>query len=134
MMAEETTKTKQEEEERYSSEVHFLPCNIYYDGPAPVESYFHPKHDQKGKLISNFRGRKLVGEVVDLPVNAEGAIVEMMSKDHIVMHTSFRQIHLWEHDFPPDPQLIAESLDWLDITDAVSPSLKYFLISHHLSS
>lgn len=122
-MAEGGSAAAAEEAEKLSSEVHFLPCNILYDGPAPVESYFHPKHDQTtGELIANFRGRKLVGEVVELPPNTEGTVVEVTSRDKLVMHTSFRQIHVWEHDLKPDPQLIAESFDWLDIADAVSLS------------
>jgi hypothetical protein len=114
------TKAKSEEA-RTSSDVHLLPCNIHYDGPAPVESYFHPKHGQNGELVANFRGRKLVGEVVDLPEKTKGSVIEIASKDNVVMHTSFRQIHVWEHDLKPDPRLIAESFDWLDIADAVCP-------------
>jgi hypothetical protein len=113
--------------ERGHSEVHLLPCNIHYDGPAPVESYFHPKESSpKGEFTANFRGRKLVGEVVELPANTEGAILEVLNKESVSIHTSFHQIHIWDHDLKPDARLLQESFDWFEIADAVSRSDDFF--------
>jgi hypothetical protein len=114
------------------SEVHLLPCNIHYDGPAPVESYFHPKQSSSAELTANFRGRRLVGEIVELPSNIEGTILEVISKDNVVVHSSFNQIHLWDHDLKPDARLIGESFDWFELADAVSRQCSFASVNHIL--
>lgn len=103
------------------SVVHYLPCKIAYDGPAPIESYFHPTQSRNNKdLIANFRGRKLIGEKVVLPAHAQGSVVEIIDKDNVIVHSTFKEVHIWEHDLQPDARFLEESFDWLEIADAVS--------------
>lgn len=111
---------KQIETENRESVVHYLPCNIHYDGPAPVESYFHPVSTNNETLTANFRGRKLVGEKVIFPPQIEGSVIEVVHKDNVIIHTTFTEVHIWEHDLKPDSHFLQESFDWLEIADAVS--------------
>ena len=53
-----------------TSTVSILPCHIDYNGPAPVEEYFK----------DHFRGRKLVGTEVKLPVGYTGHVLDSSDK------------------------------------------------------
>ena len=47
------------------SVMHLLPCDIDYNGTAPVNSFFQVKREEvRGQKImkSHFRGRELIGE------------------------------------------------------------------------
>lgn len=54
-----------------SSSVNRMPCEIKYNGSAPVSEYFVVNDDNKVKEAM-FRGRLLKGERVSLPENMEG--------------------------------------------------------------
>ncbi|KAJ1425495.1 ribonuclease H2, subunit C [Ochromonadaceae sp. CCMP2298] len=58
------------------SSLHLLPCDIDYDGPAPVNSFFQMQVSERGargkargavELVGAFRGRELVGAQMSLP-------------------------------------------------------------------
>lgn len=53
------------------SSVNRLPCEIKYNGSAPVTDYFVINDDNKVKEAM-FRGRLLKGERVSLPEDMEG--------------------------------------------------------------
>jgi len=65
------------------SDVHFLPCKIDYEGPAPVDKYFlveplekrEPGTADPDLLVANFRGRRLLGRKEAIPSEAYGVIV-----------------------------------------------------------
>ncbi len=114
------------------SEIHLLPCNIHYDGPESVSNYFRPSPSLSlspslsggtgtgTELLSNFRGRRLVGRVVSLPEHTAGVVMEVVNKETIRTHQSFSHFTVWEHDIQPDTRVIQDALDWIDIADAVS--------------
>lgn len=116
-------------EDKKESEVNLLPCNIKYDGPAPVESYFiQIKDPLTNELTSNFRGRKLIGKEIELPEDINGYVLESFNKNNINIHSNFKKLTIWEHDIKPDTQIILNSIDWFDIADIVSYCYYYFLI------
>ena len=76
------------------SVVHMLPSKIEYDGPAPVNSYFHVtkklkqhhhsgNRDTKPSLVSHFRGRQLLGTEVILPKT----IIGLYTKKEVTVPT-----------------------------------------------
>lgn len=120
-------------EEKSLSEVQLLPCTINYNGPAPIESYFIKEsslinEEKEEELISNFRGRKLIGKVVKLPENINGYVLESFNKSNINIHSKFNEIIVWEHDIQPDTQLVQNSIDWFDIADIVSQIIIIMII------
>lgn len=44
---------------------HIVPCKIHYSGPAKVSKYFNVK-SHNGQPVSYFRGRKLLGQQINL--------------------------------------------------------------------
>jgi hypothetical protein len=101
------------------STVHFMPCIIEYDGPAPVESYFSIS-ETSGKLVSNFRGRRLVGQQVDLPPLCAGLIIEPSKKSSVTIHGTFSKMFVWDHDVIPHEEALSSSIEWLKIAHIVS--------------
>ena len=55
----------------FDGTVHHLPCEIQYNGSAPVEDYFVVK-DAENMKESMFRGRLLQGETISLPKGVHG--------------------------------------------------------------
>lgn len=56
--------------------LHFLPCEVLANRPAPVERFFTPAIRQgKDGLQVSFRGRSLRGEVVSVPPGLAGYVV-----------------------------------------------------------
>ena len=61
-----------------SAVLHHLPCSIAHDGAAKVSTYFLPEESGAGadtKLTAYFRGRRLDGQVVELPRGVSGVIL-----------------------------------------------------------
>ena len=57
--------------------VHHLPCNLKYDGPCKVSTYFVPKPKEGGDggaFTAYFRGRELSGLEQNLPVGVSGVV------------------------------------------------------------
>lgn len=54
------------------SAAHLLPCDIQYDGGAPVSRYFKPNGDEAA-----FRGRHLCGMELPLPAGYSGAVLQV---------------------------------------------------------
>lgn len=54
-----------------NSTIHRMPCEIKYNGSAPVNDYFVVNDDNKVKEAM-FRGRLLKGERISLPEEMEG--------------------------------------------------------------
>jgi len=66
------------------AQVHHLPCDIAYDGPAPVRAFFVPRAAPAdatgqaappGRLAAAFRGRAMEGQAVPLPAGVVGAVL-----------------------------------------------------------
>ncbi|KAG8746086.1 hypothetical protein FRC10_006189 [Ceratobasidium sp. 414] len=53
-----------------------LPLHIEYDGPAPVDTYFHVGRDEEGNKVSAFRGRVMYGVDLALPDGYAGVVLQ----------------------------------------------------------
>ncbi|CAE6467859.1 unnamed protein product [Rhizoctonia solani] len=83
-----------------------LPLHIDYDGPAPVDTYFHPAKDSNGTHIAAFRGRTLCGVDLPLPAGYTGAVLSTKSdkngEKRLETASTFSEITLWRPDIPVD--------------------------------
>ena len=118
--------------QKANSSIHFLPCTIEFDGPAPVKNFFPVSEIRvrgESKLKAHFRGRKLLGEKVTLPVGVQGLCVHSKpSADSSCSWTvsgNFNELNVWEHDKTPDLGFFQDTMEWFEVSDAVS---KYLLI------
>lgn len=108
--------------------IHCLPCQIEYDGPAPVSTYFLVSPGQEeNTYVSHLRGRRLVGKEVKLPekiVGLHGIFGGKKSNTEgkVEIQESFHSFVSWQHDSTPDLNNIQECLDWMEISDVVSKS------------
>jgi hypothetical protein len=111
------------------SALHILPCNIHYDGPAPISSYFRTEKQENGQYKSNFRGRELTGkEICSKFVVAAPSPSSLSTSDNtktLEAVGSGKSFILWEHDRMPDSSRIQNINDWLEISKTVSYSLTY---------
>eukprot|EP00127_Corallochytrium_limacisporum_P003773 Clim_evm105s152 gene=Clim_evmTU105s152 len=91
--------------------LHQLPVDIAYDGPARVDDYFWHEQDsnREGIWQARFRGRELVGRTEDIPEGFVGLVVteerKAVTEDHGRAWRAtgtFKKIHLWERENPPD--------------------------------
>ncbi|KAF2198722.1 ribonuclease H1 small subunit [Delitschia confertaspora ATCC 74209] len=58
-----------------------LPARIDYNGAiATPERYWKPETDEKGETTVHFRGRKLTSDVLPLPENYTGAILQVTDR------------------------------------------------------
>eukprot|EP01038_Epipyxis_sp_PR26KG_P010557 gene10557-14183_t len=118
--------------------VHYLPCSIDYDGPAPIKSYFmvedfnqkrenenNIEKSESGFKRSRIRGRELIGQDIILPSNIRGLNMvksEISTNDGCVKFDSaglFQKITVWQHDVPPDLTPINDLLDWIEIANTI---------------
>ncbi|CEL56431.1 putative protein C12B10,15c OS=Schizosaccharomyces pombe (strain 972 / ATCC 24843) GN=SPAC12B10.15c PE=4 SV=1 [Rhizoctonia solani AG-1 IB] len=83
-----------------------LPFHIDYDGPAPVDTYFHVTKDSNGTQVSAFRGRTVCGINLPLPEGYAGAVLSTKSdktgEKQLETASTFDEITLWRADIPVD--------------------------------
>ncbi|KAJ4459882.1 putative ribonuclease H2 subunit C [Paratrimastix pyriformis] len=90
--------------------IHFLPCTVHSDGPAPVDRYFNIDTDSADptKFHGMFRGRQLEGQLVQPSPEGQAGILllgERVSSSHsesawkVVDHP--QRMIAWNHDTPP---------------------------------
>ncbi|CAE6457884.1 unnamed protein product [Rhizoctonia solani] len=83
-----------------------LPLHIDYDGPAPVDTYFHVTKGPNGTQTAAFRGRALCGVNLPLPEGYAGAVLLTKSDKHgekrLEFESIFSEITLWRADIPVD--------------------------------
>lgn len=116
------------------SRIHLLPCNINYDGPADINSYFISKiknvtnSNGSSTLNAHIRGRELKGKEIILPKECVGLICvngsDSCNEDNIdnkwISEGHFGSFISWQHDVEPDEQHIKEFISWFDISRSVS--------------
>jgi len=104
---------------------HWLPCNIDYDGMAPVHQYFAPQEVEENVHGAQLRGRGLLSV---LPENQEqtmeGAVLSFTNGGKIHSHGSFQEIREWhhEHSIPAakrEQSLVQTAHDWCQVARAV---------------
>ena len=139
------SETETKTNEKSDSIVHMLPCKIEFDGPAPVNAYFHMNKKPRtsnnksvstqNNLESHFRGRKLEGVEFELPKNIIGMYThtsQNISHDgtaDINIEGTFHSINVWEHDRPPTTHIaqLEECISWFELAEAVSNIKKCIL-------
>ena len=109
------------------SDVHYLPCESSYDGPAEVKSYFKvttSTSSDSSTLKSALRGHELFGEV--LPVSCKlpvrGLCVNKCEDgDDVKLRVvgEFSQMTVWQHDAKPDIAHMQDCINWFDVASAV---------------
>jgi ribonuclease H2 subunit C len=119
---------------RGESRVHLLPCNINYDGPADINSYFISKiknikiSNGSHTLNSHIRGRQLKGKEIILPKGCAGLICSNRSdssnEDNTdetwISESHFGSFISWQHDVEPDIPYFKDFISWFDISRSVS--------------
>lgn len=128
-----------------SSSVSRMPCEIKYNGSAPVSEYFVVNDDNKVKEAM-FRGRLLKGERVSLPDNMEGFIYlvwlfiglmlvrkkDQQGKDVYEVAASFDEMTDWNTDSMPDkllPTSVSSCIQWMQMNAAVGIGVVYHIDS-----
>lgn len=101
---------------------HWVPCNIDYDGMAPVHVYFqHEPIPTNNVHAASFRGRGLLGSkhAVNGVVLQQGTSV-----------ATFTDMYEWEHESSPAllqmtqaPPTSRVAKDWIELNDAVHGEL-----------
>lgn len=110
------------------SEVHFLPCDIDYDGSTDMKAYFKITEGSNGKLTSQLRGHEMQGEA--MAISKDGLPVQgILATKGVQMHTDqgtkleitgrFDSITVWQHDTKPDIHQIQDYVEWFEISHAV---------------
>ena len=109
------------------SSMHYLPCNIHYDGSSEVNSFFQIKSlKSSNKLQSFFRGRELIGQELLLSdrnvigINATQKQPESNTELNWEVTGNFNKITVWQHDVAPDLTHFEEALEWFEIANEVS--------------
>jgi hypothetical protein len=108
-----------------STVIHLLPCNIEFDGTAPVNSYFQISEGKRDQMLAHFRGRELVGRKLKLPDGVIGlnAVQDTRKQSDNInweITGNFDEINVWQHDVAMDLTQINESLEWFELADSVS--------------
>lgn len=119
----------------HMSSIHYLPCNIHYDGSSDVNSYFQIQSIKlSNKLQAVFRGRELIGQELLLSGrNVIGInVVQKQPKSNTELNWevtgNFNKIAVWQHDVAPDLTHFDEALEWFEIANEVS--LNQYIFSY----
>ena len=100
---------------------HWIPCNIEYDGMAPVHIYFqHEEIMHDSIFAASFRGRGLLSQS---PQQVNGVVMQ-----HGKIVTNFSQLHEWEHESSPQLLHLHTSTsqianDWMELNKVVHGEL-----------
>ena len=101
---------------------HWIPCNIDYDGMAPVHVYFqHEEIIHGSTFAASFRGQGLLSQ---LPHQVQGVV---MQQGKIV--TTFSQLFEWEHESSPQLLHLQTSTsqianDWMELNKVLHEELE----------
>ncbi|XP_010517287.1 PREDICTED: ribonuclease H2 subunit C-like [Camelina sativa] len=129
-----------------SSQVHQLPCCIRFDGPAEVSHYFKPNSsevevDGVRTKEAHFRGRKLQGATISLPIGYSGFVLQQASNLNAngkrkassitdentcwEAKAKFDNLTYWNHDnLPSKDDTFVRSFHWYNIADALHKPVK----------
>lgn len=113
---------------------HWLPCNMDYDGMAPVHQYFTPQTVQEEKndtpqqiQAAQLRGRGLLSAIVhaaDSSSMLEGALLKFTSGGQVQKQASFDEIREWHHEHSiaavkREASHVNTARDWCQVARAV---------------
>jgi hypothetical protein len=104
------------------SVLNYLPCDIKFEGPTEVNSYFQITRDAKDdSMRSHFRGRELRGKVITIPSTVEGLCITCSSISSKQWEVSghFDRLNLWQHDVLPETAVLEDYMDWFEVSNSV---------------
>ncbi|XP_060581789.1 ribonuclease H2 subunit C-like [Ruditapes philippinarum] len=112
-----------------SSELHFMPAEIQYNGSANVKSYFETNIRKKSenKMTASLRGRPLHGTKFEVPSGYTGVIFNESKKSvtedderELTATGSFDSFNYWNLDREPSHgDRLHQALTWIDIAKAL---------------
>ncbi|XP_045581019.1 ribonuclease H2 subunit C [Procambarus clarkii] len=121
--------------ETHSSHIQYIPCNISYDGDAPVDKFFTTyvteqvaiDESQKKCLTGTFRGYPLQGCVMDVPDGYTGVVLKetrpsLNSDDDRTMRAicQFEKFTFWNWDREPSRgDRFQQAMDWVEIANVI---------------
>lgn len=104
---------------------HWLPCNMDYDGMAPVHQYFAEQAlpESNNVRAAQLRGRGLLS-VVNTTYGEEGVVLTFHSNGDIQKQASFQELREWHHEHSIPAVKRAQSQlqtanDWCQVARAV---------------
>ncbi|XP_014211344.1 ribonuclease H2 subunit C [Copidosoma floridanum] len=110
-------------------ELHSIPCKIFADDKANVNTYFKPyiKNIDEEYLKSSFRGYPLQGKKVAVPKGYTGVTFYEYKKPevdgadrNIYATATFKEFTYWNYDkLPSKNDAFISALDWIDIAEAL---------------
>lgn len=104
---------------------HWLPCNMEYDGMAPVHQYFAEQALSDDIHAAQLRGRGLLAVVNNASSNMmQGAVLTFHNNGDIQKQASFDHIREWhhEHSIPAVKRASSQvqtANDWCQVARAV---------------
>ena len=116
-------RTPHSDDGKINSVVHLLPCDIEFNGSAPVNSYFQT-NSKDGEAVAHFRGRLLVEKRIALPEGVTGVHCVQDTRKSVnevnwEVAGTFKEFHLWQHDVVPDLNQMNEIIDWFQCANEV---------------
>lgn len=109
--------------------VHYLPCSIKFNGPAPVQSYLQiALNPTTQEMTTAFRGRELKGKDVSVPSGVKAVWMRKGQGSRLDIVNGFDKFIMWDHDIQPDPEMFEEYFDWFKIGKSVSISMALFML------
>lgn len=116
------TKSFEKTDKLNDAVVHLLPCNIEYEGMAPVKEYFVIEEENTDAKIAHFRGRELRGKTIKLPNDFIG-YVGQKDGEKIKITKQFDELTYWNREVKPsDRDSVQSWFSWPEIADTVSHS------------
>lgn len=106
---------------------HWLPCNMEYDGMAPVHQYFTPQALEEMIYAAQLRGRGLLSVVSSKQQeknNIQGVLLSFQNGGSIQTQASFGEIREWQHEHSiaaarREPSQVQMAHDWCHVARAV---------------
>jgi hypothetical protein len=113
----------------HATTCHWLPCNLNYDGMAPVHQYFQEEPLEDDIRAAQLRGRGLLSHAKSLKL--DGALLQFDNCGNIQTQASFQTIREWhhEHSIPAvksAPSRVQAALEWCQVAQAVRRTKSIF--------
>ncbi|KAK7593037.1 hypothetical protein V9T40_007789 [Parthenolecanium corni] len=109
--------------------LHYMPCQIAYNGKAKTSAYFEEIIGSDGTKNASFRGRPLHGQEINIPKGYCGYVLKKpdvsfpsQPKAYQVQQ-SFKKFNFWNLDrIPSKNDNLLSAFDWLDVSEVLHSS------------
>lgn len=124
--------------------INILPCRLHHDGPTKVSKrYWTPQAKEDGTRVAHFRGRRLKGRLIKIPVGYQGLVLKATDKTIVESApiiedddeepelpnpikiveevSSFEEMVIWGHDQNPasDNNFAKGVEEWISFAEAI---------------